>query len=200
MKEPNDRAPGEVVQQAYRLLRERRDEQNLLLLERAVDQFPEDPEIRLLFATALLPFRPEESPLRAAEAIDLDPDHPGRLTRAARLMFYLGEVEEARSYGARAAQLAPPDFHLAPDLVNLGGLLAALDGDDVLAEEALRAAVEAEPDDEAFARDLAGFLAKHGRRSEALGVIDRALNLASEHGKLERLRHQIATESNADAS
>jgi hypothetical protein len=76
-------------------------------------------------------------------------------------------------------------------LGNLGGKLAALQGDDALAEEAMMAAVEAEPGHEAFARDLASFLADRDRIAEALAVIDRALPLTVDIQKLARLRERL---------
>jgi Flp pilus assembly protein TadD len=174
---------------------ERRDAENLALLEVVVERFPEDPEIRLLFATALLPFRPAEVPWQAATAIQLDPDDPGRLTRAASILFHLDELEAARSYAARASRLMPPGFALASDLLSLGAKFAAMDGDPELAEEALREAVDAAPDREDLARDLATFLADCGRQTEALAVIDAALTTVRHQGKLIGLRDKLAAGS-----
>jgi tetratricopeptide (TPR) repeat protein len=127
---------------------------------------------------------------------------PTRLTRAAGLLFNLGEVEAAKSYTARAIQFAPPNFLFEAELKNLGGKLAALEGDMSLAEEGLRAANEAEPDRDAFARDLATFLVDQNRTAEALEVVDRALSLPPPSSSqaairgiqtLQRLRARIAS-------
>jgi len=176
---PADLTLSETVERAEQLLLDERDAENLKFVEDAIERFPQDPEVRLLYGTALVPFRPEEAPWQLATAIKLDMDNPWRLTRAACLLFDLGEVEASRSYAARAVQFAPDKFSLEAVLTNLGGRLAALQGDDALAEEALRAAVESEPLRASYARDLARFLADQERPAEALDVIDRALRLTS---------------------
>ncbi len=181
------------IEQSKRLLVGRRDAENLQLLESTIQRFPDDPEVRLLYATALVPFRPNEAPWQAATAIQLDPDSPSRLTRAASLMFYLGELEAARSYTARASRLAPEDFELEADLTNIAGVIAAACGDDALAERALTEATEAEPQREVFARDLATFLADRGRLAEALDAIDRALTRVGDTTQLSRLRADLVS-------
>jgi Flp pilus assembly protein TadD len=188
-----ENAVDKIIRESYRLLSEDRDREAVALLEAAMRRFPSDPEIRLTYATGLLALRPEDAPWQFAKAIELDPQDPVRLTRAAVMLFHLGELSAARSYGARAAKLVPPDFVFAPELANLGGLLAALDGDDALAEDGLRAAVEAEPNRESFARDLAKFLAERHRTEEALKVVDDALELTGDREKLERLRSELAS-------
>jgi Flp pilus assembly protein TadD len=186
---------AEIVDRAQRLLLESRDTENLEFLEAAITRFPNDPEVRLLFATALIPFRPEEAPWQVARALELDPDDPWRLTRAASIMFNLDELEASRSYVARATKLAPPDFALEPELANLGGRLAALDGDDALAEEALRTAFEAEPTRQTFAFDLATFLAEAERIPEAITVLDRALVHGPGNEQLAELRQRLARQT-----
>jgi Flp pilus assembly protein TadD len=193
MTESSDLTPDQVVERARDLLRQRRDQENLALLTDAVERFPDHPEIRMLYATTLIPSRPDDAVWEAATAIQLDPDDPWRLTRAASLMFHLGELDTARDYAARASQLSPPNFALELVLVNLGGKLAAAEGNQELAEEALRAAVEEEPEEEAYARDLAAFLANLGRKADALRVIDEALQVVRQREKLIRLREQLAT-------
>lgn len=145
------------------------------MLERAVTDYPDDPEIRLLYGTILVMFRPDDAPWELATAIKLDPNHPGRLTRAASMLFRLGQVDAAQSYVARASQLAPQDFPLAADLLNLGGKIAALREEDDLADESLRSAVHLAPQRPEFALDLAQFLAEHDRRVEAAEVAKRTL-------------------------
>jgi Flp pilus assembly protein TadD len=164
-----------TINRAHKLLDENRHKENLELLEAAVERYPEDAEIRLLYGTALVPARPQDAPRQLAEAIALDPDDPARLTRAASILYYLGETEAARSYAARATQLAQEGFALAPDLTNLGGKLALLQGDDALAEDALATAVELCPERPDFAYDLAAFLIARGRTPDAISVIERAL-------------------------
>ena len=188
-----DLTAAQIIDRAHRFLREKRDAENLALLEQAAERFPEDPEIRLLLATALVPFRPEEARWQAATAVQLDADNPWRLKRAASLLFHLGEVDAAYSYAARASQLAREDHLLEVELANLGGRIAARRGQLALAEEALRLAVELDPDEEAFARDLAKFLADTDRGAEALEVIDRAVESVGQKDNLERLRESLTS-------
>lgn len=182
----------EIVERAKRLLLEGRDDEFLAFTEEAVESMPEDPEIRLLYATALLPFRPDNVAWEAATAIKLDPDNPWRLVRAASLLFHRGEIDAARSYVGRAAQLAPSGFEFAPELAHLGGRIAAIDGDRDLAEESLRAALEAEPDRPEFARDLAQFLCDQDRCDEARDVVDSSLSVNPRDRELNQLRHRLA--------
>ena len=151
------------------------DRENFELLEKAVQQFQDDPEIRLLYATILLKFRPDDVASQASKAVDLAPDNPRILVRAGHLMFNRGAVEAARSCAARADELAQPGFVLMSDLANLHGLLDAFDKEYDLAEENFRSAVEGQPDNASFAVDLAKFLAARARPAEAIEVLDRAL-------------------------
>jgi Flp pilus assembly protein TadD len=183
-------------QHARVLLREGRDEDFLTFTEGAVELFPEDPELRLMYATALMTVRPEQAKWEAARAIELDIDDPGRLTRAARLMLSLNEVDAARSYAARATQLAPDDFIFRPELNSVSGVLAALAGEFALAETAMRAAHEAVPSRETFTRDLARFLEGQGRTVEALEIIDETEpTTEAERDALIKLREEIVDRS-----
>lgn len=138
----NSKVLKETIKEAHRLLVQRQDRDYVTFMEQAVGKFPNDPEIRLLYATALLTSRPRNAPLEAAKAIQLDPDDSARLTRAARMLFQLGHVDAARSYATRAARLAPANFPLLPELTLLGGLLAAELDEDALAEEGLSTAAD----------------------------------------------------------
>jgi Flp pilus assembly protein TadD len=198
MKIRRQESTAAAIERGQRLLVERRYEELLEFLQEAVRRFPKDPEIRLLYATSLLEIRPDDAVREATKAIDLDPDEPIRLTRAARLLFNMAEIEVARSYATRAAELTPDGFLFTAELANLGGLLRALDGEDELAEEALRMAMELKPDQEGLARDLAKFLADRGRVEEAVKVIDQALKLAKRREELERLREEIAGRTASD--
>jgi len=175
------------------LLVDGRADDLLSFTQGAVGLFPEDPEIRLIYATALAPQSAERARWEAAQAIQLDTHDPGRLIRAARLMLNLGEVETARAYARRAAQLAPANFPFAPELHAVSGVLAAISGDYGLAEDALRAAHEAEPDRATFARDLARLLDSRGRKVEALGVVEAAIAAGADPKELEKVREEIST-------
>ncbi len=188
----NDLTQPQTVEYARKLLVEKLDNELVAFMENAVARFPKDPEIRIFYASSLLPFRPEDVPWQVATAIQLEPDNPWRLTRAASMLFGLGEVEAARSYAGHAARLAPEGFEFAPELASLGGVLAAMEGEDVLAEELFRGALEEEPNRPDFALDFARFLADRNRAEEALAIIDSALAVAPHHAKLNSLRDDLS--------
>ena len=160
-------------------------------LQGAVEEFPENPKIRLLYATLLLEFRPDEVATETAKAVELDPDDPAVLVRAANLMIGAAEVEAARAYVTRARELAAPDFVLMGGLLHYEGVLAAHDGHDDLAEEKFRSALQSDPGDASEARHLALFLARRDRLSDAVSVLDEALRHVDKKGDLERLRVQM---------
>jgi len=188
---------AEATRRSLRLVAEGRNEEAYDFLEQAVQRFPEDPAIRLQYATTLLAIRPNEAVSEVIKAIDLDPNEPMRLTGAAGILFKMGDVETARLYATRAKELAPPDFSFMPYLINLDAHFAALEGKDDQAEEGFRDAVEQEPDGEIFAVDLAQFLAKRGRQPEALEIIDTTLPLTKRKEPLERLRSELLGQSDA---
>lgn len=165
-------------------------------LEQAVQRFPDDAEIRLLYATALLEIRPEDVAPEAAKAVELGPDDPLILVRAGQLLIGKRQLETAQFCATRTRELTQPDFVLMSSLLNLEGHLAAFGREYDLAEKRFRSAVECEPANGSLASELAKFLRARGRRTEALAVIDRALELSSgKEDDLVRLRAKIAGES-----
>ena len=178
-----------------RLFSSGREQETFDFLERAVKQFPEDAEIRWLYAAILLAFRPDDVAEQATKAVALAPNDPSILVRAGSLLLNLGEVEEARSCAARANQLAQPNFVLMSELANLDGCLAALYGEDDVAEEKLRAAVESDPSSSPFAIDLAKFLVRGNRREDAMAVVHEALRHVKDKECLEHLRQEIARDA-----
>lgn len=193
-KQRKERAAA--IERSHKLLAAQQEHEAIEFLEAAVRRFPDDPEIRVLYASILLAVRPGEVAAEAAKAVELGPDDPVILVRAGHLMLDRGDVEGARSCAARANELAPPDFVLISGLMSLNGLLAAHDGEDNLAEEKLRTALESDPAFSSFAVDLAKFLANRGRQAEALEVIDEALDHTNEKADLKRLRAEIANAPN----
>ena len=171
-----------------------RDKEALEFLERAVWQFPHDPELRLLYATILLGVRPDAVAAEAIKAADLGRDDPATLVRAGHLLLSR-DRERTRSCATRANEIAPPDFVLMAGLDNLTGLLAAFAGEDEQAEEKLRSAVDREPGNEPFVRNLAVFLAERGRLQEGAEVIDEALEHVEHKDDLERMRDRMAAEA-----
>lgn len=180
-----------IIEQGHELLAAQQEQEAIEFLERAVEQFPEDPEIRILYASILLASRPNDVAAEAAKAVELGPDDPVILVRGGHLLLGRGEVEAAQSCAARASELSRPDFVLLSGLESLKGRLAALSGEDEVAEEQLRAAAARDPLYSTFALDLAKFLIGQGREAEALEVIDGALAHAKEKADLKRLRTEI---------
>jgi len=181
-----------AIRRSRKLLVSGQHEANFDFLRAAVEKFPADPEIRLLYATVLLEYGPEQVAAEAAKAAELGRDEPRILVSAAGLMFNRGEVAKAKTWLARANELAPADFILGPSLMNLNGLVAASDGEYELAEERLRSALESEPDNGPFAIDLARHLVSRKRKKEALEVIDQALMRTDQRENLTRYRAEIA--------
>lgn len=180
-----------AIEQGQRLLAAQQEQEAIEFLDEAVLQFPDNAEIRVLYASILLATRPDDVAAEAAKAVELGPNDPVILVRAGHLLLGRGDRKAARSCAARANELVQPDFVLMSGLLNLEGLLAAVDGRDDLAEEKLRAAVESDPSFAASAVDFAKFLAGRARQAEALEVIDDALEHAKQKVELERLRSGI---------
>jgi HEAT repeat protein len=168
-------------------------------LEQAIGEFPDDPILRLLYAPMLAEIRPDDVAAEAAKAAELGPDDPVVLVRAGHLLLTNGDRDAARSCASRATQLMSPDSVFMSNLDNLNGLLAAFAGEDDLAEEKLRSAVEREPDFEPFIRNLAVFLAERGRLREGAEVLDEALKHVEKKDEIERMRNRMAAEAEAGA-
>lgn len=158
-----------------------------------VQEFPDDAEVQLLYATILLEFRPDDVGSEVTKAVELAPDDPIILVRAGSILLGRGRRDTARSCFARARELVAPDFLLMSGLLNGEGVLAMLDEDYEFAEIKLRAAVESDPTSGPFASDLVRLLAVLGRREEALEVADQALARADQKHDLEGLRRKLAS-------
>jgi Flp pilus assembly protein TadD len=187
---------GETIRCAHKLIASGSPDR-LPFMRRAIEQFPDDPELRLLYAGTIFPVSAQDARWSAARAIELDPDDPSRLTRAARLMLYVGDVASAGSYAERAARCAPAGFLFGSDLTAVRGLVAALNGDPVEAETLLRSAHDAEPARETFARDLARFLVQDGRGPEAIQVLDLSISFGGDTLELREFRDEVAVKTAA---
>jgi len=164
-------------------------------LSDAVRRFPDSAEIRILYASTLLTVRPEDGAREVMAAIELDPDEPNRLARAADLLFSLAHFDESREYAFRARALGGSDFLFSPELTRLEADFALRDGDEDAAERGYRRAIELEPDDEALATHLAKFLVERERQGDAMEVVEGALQTAKSKDDLTRMRREIAGEA-----
>lgn len=183
--------------QARKLLNARKEVEALELLEELVERFPSDPELRLLYATILIAFRPDDVAKEAAQAAELGTNNPEVLVRAGHRLLFGGQIEAAESCANRARTLAPPDFPFMPNLLNLTGRIAALKRDDDLAEQELRSAVVCDPAHESYAQDLAVFLAERERLEDAIAVLDEALKHVEDKGEIELMRTRMTREADA---
>lgn len=183
-----------IIERSRDLLVSEQHQENFDLLSKAVPRFPDDPEIRLLYATILLEFRPDDVASEANRAVELAPDNPLILVRAGSLLLSR-DRQAARSCVSRANELVQPDFALMASLDNLNGSLAAFAGEDDLAEDKLRSAVDREPHNEPFVRNLAVFLAERGRLQDGVAVLDDGLRHVEKKEDLERMRARMASEA-----
>jgi len=188
---PRTATSSDLLHQAIALLESADDESLLAFTEAAVERFPEDSELHLVHALALVPIRPDDARWETARAVQLNPDDPGLLARAARVMLDLGNLESADAYSSRALGFERgASFVFAPDLDNVRGVVDALRGEPELAERELRSAHETDPRRPGFAKDLATFLSEQGRTEEAVLVLDRTiaggLDTLDSLGKLRR--------------
>lgn len=171
------------------------DQEPREFLEQTIEEFPDEPILRLLYVPMLTEIRPDDIAREAAKAVELGPDDPVVLVRAGHILLNEGDHDAASSCASRANELMAHDSIFMSDLENLSGLLAAFAGEDDLAEEKLRSAVEREPDNEPFAKNLAVFLAERGRLQQGAGVLDEALKHIEHKGEVERMRDRMAAEA-----
>jgi tetratricopeptide (TPR) repeat protein len=160
-------------------------------LARAVERFPDNAEIRLLYGTSLLDIDPEDGMREAMRAIDLFPHEPLYVIRVAALMFRMGRPKLSRDLAARAREMRGEESLFGPQLIQLEAHFALQDGDEDAAESGFLRALEREPDNGDFAVDLAALLSERGRREEALGVVERSLPIVRWKDGLERMRTEL---------
>ncbi|MGN6587968.1 MAG: tetratricopeptide repeat protein [Solirubrobacterales bacterium] len=180
-----------VVDRSWQLLNEGSYQEGLDFLKNAIDQFPDNAEIRMHYATVLLNFQPAEVRPQVVKAVELDPSDPTILVRAASIMVNRGDPDLARSYVARANALAQPDFSMLSPLSHVEGDLARLDGNYDLAEEKLRRAAEIDPTFFMPVSALAKLLSEQGKHTQALEAIDQALPIVKNKDELRRIRMEL---------
>jgi tetratricopeptide (TPR) repeat protein len=188
----------QAIDRAHMLLRERRYMENRAFLEDAVRRFPRDPEVRVMYATALEPFAPDRVREELDIAIALDPESAWNLVRGASLLFSIGDMDGSRDYAARAHGLPLPSVELGAALANLAGQLADADGKPDIAEDAFRGAVEFDPQNRSYARDLVMFLVNRKRYADALTAVDAAISQVDDNAELTELRAVLLKQMAAD--
>jgi Flp pilus assembly protein TadD len=193
----------DTIERSRSLLDEGRVEDAAEILRGAVEDFPEDAELRLLTSAAVASLDAEdEAKGLTREAARLAWDDPSRLTWAASQMLTWGEPDDAREWVNRVYEIAPEDFEFTTELTHLTGKLAAVYGDEEGAEKLLTMSFEGEPGGTGYARALAVFHTERGHLDAALEVVREGLRHRPDDPDLLDLRGQLetATGESADSS
>lgn len=195
---PADMQPSELVERSLALARAGHDEESEGLVRAGLVRFPGAAEVHL-HAGAAAADRGESAEAKrlALRAVELAPEDPRVLTRAALLTFDLDEFGPAEKWSRQAANIAPDDFVLAANIAHLAGKLLYVYGKDEGAEEMLRMAFEDDPEMRGHGQMLAMLLEKRGRNTEALEVIAEALGHRPGDQELEAARERILAKGTA---
>jgi tetratricopeptide (TPR) repeat protein len=129
------------------------------------------------------------------QAVASSPADPVVLTRAASLMYFLGDLGTAKSFVREASVLASPDFEYDIDLVHLAGRLAAAEGRIPEAREFLSVAFEEDPQARGHGEALARLYASQGESDAALAVVERALPHRPDDQSLRELQNELQRRS-----
>jgi tetratricopeptide (TPR) repeat protein len=125
-------------------------------------------------------------------AVELAPDDPEILVRAAALSFYNGAYERSWELLVRARERADADSELTPTIAYVGGRILLLTGREADALELLAAAFDARPQEHRYGYVLAVALLAAGRLDEARSVATRALHSGANDDDLPRLGDHLA--------
>lgn len=152
--------------------------QNEPFLRWAVRRYPEDPDLRLLYAMTVCTSDPSIARIQVETAMSMDRTDVGRLAMASLAMYHAGHLDLAAACCEQSEEVPwrVDDLVFASDFMNIAGLVAYSDEDYARAEDLLTLAVAADPDSAPFASDLAAFLACVDRTEEARGVVQAALD------------------------
>jgi uncharacterized protein HemY len=165
-------------------------------LRAALRRFPADAELAMRLGATLAPDSPQEARLWILKAIERRGDDPVLLTRAALLLFSLGDIDGAREYAKNAygeAAKDPESFTETPALALLMGRLALAKGNFYDAERAFRVAFRLEPSADSGAA-LAELLLRTERPQEALDVVTEALRAQPNAAELHQLKSRLLAE------
>ena len=188
MKSPRGRAERRALEACRDTIRElrraRARDDTTAALRAAVARFPNDAQFAVELGVQLLVDDADEAKACLRRAVRLAPDDPYVLGQAATCLFGVHEYAEAEELTKRGLAITSDgSMHRSP-LLSLAGRFAWRRGDEDLAEELLRAAFDAQPDEPVEAEVFAAFLAAQDRIEEALDVAARGL----EHKEYEPLR------------
>jgi Flp pilus assembly protein TadD len=184
------KTPEQAVQQWRKLDISQDGTAHERLLVDALRDFPDDPELLLLYASGTVD-RPQDATAAIARAVDVAGDDPAVLTRAAYTSLEMSDWISAAEYVRRAHALSDAEFVLAVPLASALGYIAAYEGNDRAAEDLLSFAYAREPGEFHHAAWYAEFLVVHGRPVEALAVARYGLELEPSDTRLGDLVHQI---------
>lgn len=169
------RSEADYLSESGSLMQEDRWEVVRALMEEAIAEFPESPELRLRYAQSLLPFPDSQAAIAGRRAISLSGEDPSLLVRCASLMISLECLKEAKECLERAAPHVDEAFPLMGEMCGLIGTLAVEAGNMDVAAQQLRLAFEIDPHDHGNAYRYARFLVEQEDDSKALDVIALAL-------------------------
>jgi tetratricopeptide (TPR) repeat protein len=182
MRRRRRESPQDIIAESQRLLHDASGKgrrARLALTEQALARFPEHAFIRLEYASALGQFDRDRAATEALRAVALDRTADAvLLTRAAMLLLSLGELAAARSCVEQAHRTGPTNLVIVNQLTTLRGELALAEGDHESWERFLKAAHEAEPENEDHTLNLAAqiVVASNGARlAEAIEVVEQTL-------------------------
>ena len=144
----------------------------LTAIEHAASLAPNVPALQLLQAEALLKTdRYYEAERVIGRILARRPEDPPALEFLTQCMLDRGKIDEARAAMARYEKAAGQDPKYADALRSLEIAMMAADGKSGEAEAALRAQLQAEPDNIAVARSLASVLLKKGNSAAAKSTL-----------------------------
>lgn len=190
--DPDEMALEDLIYAAENTFHEGDAEAAEWVLRHAERRFPDDPDVQLGLADALLMGSSPEAAGQVRRAASLAGGDAQRLTRVASHMFFIGDVSATRDLVAEAWRLASDDFELVALLEYTTALVADVDGDDAVAEQMFEAAFRREPESEQFGRSLALFHAQRGGKRRAREVVEEALKHSPGHDGLLEVQAALA--------
>lgn len=179
----------QILQEARRLGKAERYEEEEALVRSALEVFPDDVELCLRAGISLQD--PKEAMASLERAASLSPDDPVTLIRCASSAYDRSAFDRSRDWTEEAFEQAPRDFQFGAHLIHMIGKLAAREEELQTAEQALRAAFEMDPAFTGHARVLALFLREEGRSREAAEVVEEGLVHLPADPSLVRLREEL---------